>query len=202
MIALPKHESFIVELEQEVLGAIMVSNEFQRVSGVLRQEHFVEPLHAYLFEYMQSAFDRYGSVNPVIVFKLIPEEAARTWGAKIDMSLSAYLANLAANSINGPSHIERSAKKVIEQWARIRIGEEAQRLTLAASDPNSDPMQLVTTTGQTFDDIAAHVRAGPRRATRLVMAQAADNAFHSAEEARQRKGGLTGIKWGDRKSVV
>lgn len=196
MNALPKHDAFIVELEQEVLGAILVSNEFQRVSGILRQEHFVEPLHAYLYGYMASAFERYGSVNPVIVFKLIPDEEARTWGAKIDMSLSAYLASLASNTVNGPAYIERSAKKVIEQWARIRLGEEAQRLVLATADPNSDPMLLVTTTGQAFDDIASHVRVGPRRSSRIAVAQAADNAFHSAEEARQRGGGLTGITWG------
>ena len=196
MNALPKPDAFVVEIEQDVLGSMMLSNEVRRISGILRSEHFVEPLHAFLFDAIMSVFERYGTTNSGTVYKTIPETDKAAWEAKTGIQISAYLADLAANTISGPAYIERSAKKVVEQWARIKLAEEAANLSAAAADLGSDPLALIQTAGQVFDDISAEVRAGPRRRTRLTLAAAAGNAFAAAEEARKRGSGLTGITWG------
>lgn len=196
MTALPKAESFIVEIEQEVLGSMMLSNEVRRINGILRADHFVEPFHGFLFAAMMDSFDRFGTVRPIVIIKSIPEMDRAAWEARLGIQLSEYLAILAANTVSGPAYLERSAKKVVAQWARIRLAEEASRIATAAQEATSDPLLLIQTAGQVFDDISAEVRAGPRRKTRLSLATAAGNAFAAAEEARQRGSGLTGITWG------
>lgn len=196
MTEMPKAESFVVEIEQDLLGSIMLSGEISRVTAIVRAYHFIEPLHAFLFGYLQSAFDRYGSITPGIVIKLIPEDDRREWEARLDIGMGAYLARLVAGCMSGGKFIERAARKVVEQWGRLQIASEATRLAEAAGDPNSDPMQLITSCGRTFDDIASDVRAGPKRKTRVVFGEAAANAFSAAEQARQRGSNLTGVTWG------
>lgn len=194
MSALPA-EAFIVEVEQEVLGAIMMGSDLRRIH-FLQPEHFREPLHQFLFANMRTAFERYGSVNPVIVYKLIPVEDAKTLGAKIGKSIPAYLASLAANTVYGPAKLEQSARKVVEQWGRLSLADEAQRLFAAASDPSSNPVELISVAGQAFDDVLSSVRSGPKRKTRLTVAEAVENAVFASRDAAQRGNGLTGITWG------
>lgn len=196
MSVLPKPEAFVVEIEQEVLGSMMLSNEVRRISGIIRAEHFIEPLHAFLFGVMMDAFDRFGTVAPNIVLKAIPDIDRAAWEARLGMQLSAYLAQVAANTLSGPAYLERSAKKVVGQWARLKVAETASRVAAAAQEMTSDPLALIQTAGQEFDDISAEVRAGPRRKTRMSLGAAASNAFTAAEEARRRGSGLTGITWG------
>lgn len=194
MTALPA-EAFIVEVEQEVLGAVLTGSDLRRVH-FLKPEHFREPLHQFLFASMQTAFERYGSVNPVIVYKLIPLEDAKNLAAKLGKSIPAYLAALAANTVYGSARLEQSATKVVEQWGRLSIADEAQRLFAAASDPASNPVDLIGAAGQTFDDVLSSVKAGPKRKTRLTVGEAVGNAIASSNEAASRGNGLTGITWG------
>src|SRR5690606_29957341 len=125
MTQMPKPESFVVEVEQDLLGSIMQSGELSRVSGIVRADHFVEPLHAFLFGYFQSASERYGSVTPPIILKLIPEEDRRAWDARLETGLSAYLASMLAGCVSGGRFIERAARKVVEQSGRMKIAAEA-----------------------------------------------------------------------------
>lgn len=196
MSALPKPDSFVIEIEQDALGSLLLSNEVRRVSGILRSEHFIEPLHAFLFNAIVTTFNRVGTANPIVVNKAIAATDRSAWEARLGKQLSAYMAELASNTISGPVYLERTAKKVVEQWARIRLSEEAALLSTAAADLASDPIDLITKAGQAFDDISAEVRSGPRRKTRLSLATAAGNAFLAAEEASKRGSGLTGITWG------
>lgn len=187
---------FVIEVEQEVLGALLSGGDFRRVVGILHERHFVEPLHQRLFAVIRSAFERYNSTSVPVVARLIPEELATGFKTHTTGTINAYLASLCANTVLGPAGLEQNARKIVEQWARVSIAGEAGRLHAAASDPNTNPVELVTAAGQAFDDILADVRRGPRRKTRMSLAEAAQNAFTAAEEARQRGSGLTGITWG------
>lgn len=196
MNAISPQETFVVEVEQEALGALMLANDTRRIANILRDEHFLEPFHAFLFQHIVQAFDRYGSTSPVVVHKAIPPEESAVWGARIGTSVSSYLAALVANCVTGAAGLDRSARKVVEQWARVRVSEEAARISTAAAAPGSNPSDLVTKAGQAFDDIVADLRAGPRRKTRVSIAEASQRAIDAAYEARQRGGGLTGLTWG------
>jgi replicative DNA helicase len=192
----PINEGFIIEVEQEVLGALLTGGDLRRVSAILSPEHFLEDIHRRLYGLMVTAHQRYNSTSVPVVAKLIPEDLALGFQSKLNTSAAGYLAKLAAETVLGPTALEQSARKVVEQWARVTLASEAGRLQAAANDPASDPSELVSRAGQAFDDIVSAVRKGPRRKTRMSLAEASDNALSAAREARQRGSGLTGITWG------
>src|ERR1700693_3969755 len=84
-----------IELEQALLGAILVNNEaYYRVSDFLEPRHFFEPIHRELFE-IASRFIRDGKrVTPVTLKTFIAA------GVNIaGLTASQYLARLAAEAV-------------------------------------------------------------------------------------------------------
>lgn len=189
-------EGFVIEIEQEVLGTLLSGGDFRRVDGVLEDRHFVEDLHRILFGLIRSAHERYNSTAMPVVARLVPEELSSAVKVKLGRPLNAYLADLAANTFNGPEGLEKNALKIIEQWARISLSNEAARIHAAANDPSTNPVELVTNAGLAFDDILSDVRRGPKRKTQVTVGAASTNAFAATREAIERGSGLTGVTWG------
>ena len=189
-------DAFVVEIETEVLGALLSGADFRRVAGVLDACHFVEPIHQHLFAVIKTAFERYNSTSVPVVARLISEDLNLAFRTKLDMSANTYLARLMAHTVYGEPQIETNAKRIVEQWARLQVAEEAARLHAAANDPGANPVEIVMGAGQAFDEILSQVRRGPKRKTRTVLAEAAENAYSAAAEAHKRGSGLTGLTWG------
>src|SRR3989440_4971847 len=83
-----------IEVEQALLGAILVNNEaFYRVSDFLNPEHFFDALHQKLYE-VASSLIRAGKVaTPITIKTFLPQD--------IDvggMTAAQYLARLAAEA--------------------------------------------------------------------------------------------------------
>lgn len=187
---------YVQEIEQEVLGSLLYGGDFRKVMGFLREDHFIADLHRILFSAIKTAFEQFGSTTVPVVAKLLPEDVSPAFMAKTGKSAGAYMASLSDCNVFGGAGIERAARAVISQWARLKAGEMAGQLQAAAIDPSADPAKLLQAITSDLDLIASEMRAGPRRKTRLAFSDAAANAFAAAEEARLRGHGLTGITWG------
>src|ERR1700733_7505994 len=83
-----------IELEQALLGAILVNNEaFYRVSDFLEPRHFFEPLHQKLYETAASLLRVGKAATPITLKTFLPGD--------IDiagLTVSQYLARLAAEA--------------------------------------------------------------------------------------------------------
>jgi replicative DNA helicase len=56
------------EAEQAVLGSVLMNNAaYHEVSGLLRAEHFADPLHGKLYEAMGKLIDRGQVVNSIVL---------------------------------------------------------------------------------------------------------------------------------------
>lgn len=188
--------SFVVEIEQDFLGLLLLGCDPRRVATIIRPDHFVEPLHRYLFEKILLAHDRYATANPAVVFKLLPADEAAVFASKLGRSVALYLADLASNTITGPAYLEQAARKIIEQWARIEIGQEGDRLRVAATDPAANASEIIVALAERVDEISADLRTGGARRTRHTMHQAARQAVLEVAEAMSVGAGLTGATWG------
>lgn len=186
---------FVVEVEQEVLGTLLTGGDFRKVA-FLRPLHFVELLHRDLFAVIGTAFERYNSTTVPVVAKLVGDDLAATFKAKIGIGAIEYLARLAAFPVYGAPQLEQNALKIVAQWARIALGEEAARLVAASADPAADATALARASAQAFDAILSHARRGTSRKTRVSLAEAAESAIAASRDAAQRGSGLTGITWG------
>jgi replicative DNA helicase len=188
--------NIVVEIEQEVLGALMVGSSSRDSLSFLRDYHFLEDFHVGLFRAISSAYERFGNANPAIVKQLIPKDTVTAFEANSGRSVSQYLAALAANTTLTGGRSVDYAKNVVEQWARISIVGEAQRASQAANDPSVDISRIVHETASKLDNIMSEVRAGRQRRAKVSIGVAAGEAVNAAMEAKDTGGGLTGITWG------
>lgn len=189
-----KPEAFVVEIEQELLGELLMGQDFRRVQSFLRREHFLEWIHTVIFDAVEAAWERYGNTNLPIVRRLISQRDSWLFETQAKTTLSEYLANLAANCIS--YDVERSARKVVEQWARVNLAKEAENLAASAWHPTADPLAIMSGASQAFDEISSAIRVGQRRRTRHSLDDALDNAIQDTQEAMERGSSMTGITWG------
>ena len=187
---------FVIELEQEVLGALLISGQHSAVRGVVRADHFLEPLHRRIFEMIELAANRYNSSRLDLVHKMFPTDEVKAWSDRLKTPLGSYLANLAANTVRGVPGLKDSVPNLIQQWARISVGSEAERIRLASADPGIDPSELVRSATRSLDDVAAGLRGATKGKTRFSISEAADVALDEVQAAINKGGGITGITWG------
>jgi replicative DNA helicase len=185
---------YVPEIEQDVLGAIMFGDSVGEVFSKLRDYHFIEPFHSTLFRAMKVAVEQYGRANPAVISRLISEDEAKQFKLSSGMDVAPYLARLISMATSSIS--STSATKVIEQWARLSIANQAGRIYAAANDPMADVRLIAHDAAKSFDDIMAEVRGGASRKTRASIGTAAGRALDAAMAARQNGSGLTGITWG------
>ena len=111
-----------IELEQALLGAILVNNEaFYRVSDFLEPRHFFEPIHQKIFEIAASLVRVGKTATPITLKTFLP--------ADLDiagLTASQYLARLAAEAttvINAADY-GRTIYDLAIRRSLIGIGEE------------------------------------------------------------------------------
>src|SRR6266849_3873982 len=179
-----------IEVEQALLGAILVNNEaFYRVSDFLEPRHFFEPIHQKIFE-LAASLVRSGKIaNPVTLKTFLPGD--------IDiagLTVSQYLARLAAEAttvINAEDY-GRTIYDLAIRRALVVIGEEVVN---AAYDAPVDerPQDQIEQAERNLYELAETGRydGGFQR-----FAQALTTAVEMAAHAYQRDGKLSGLATG------
>ncbi len=116
----------VIEAEQQLLGAILLDNRvFDRVSDILKPEHFLDPFHASLFEMCGKRIVAGHLASPVSMGAVLAsnEALAKLGGPK-------YLARLAGASVSGAAARDY-AELIIEQACRRALNEAAQEASKA-----------------------------------------------------------------------
>ncbi|PRD40434.1 DNA helicase [Phyllobacterium phragmitis] len=187
---------FVPEVEREVLGALLLGGDIRKVSSFLPPDHFVVDAHRVLFEAACSAAEQYGSCRPNIVARLLPPESDALFKQRFEQSPQAYIAKLATDCVYGAPRLDKTAHAVVAQWARLKAAEEGLRLHAVASDAGNDADKLIKDVSRNLDDIASHLRIGPKRKTLITLAEATEQALAEAEDAINRGSDVTGVTWG------
>ncbi len=179
-----------VEVEQALLGAILVNNEaFYRVSDFLNPEHFFEPIHQKIYE-LAGSLVRAGKVaTPVTLKTFLPVDLDVA-----GLTGSQYLARLAAEAttvINAEDY-GRTIYDLAIRRALIGIGEDM--VNEAYDSPvDSAPRDQIETAERSLYELAETGRydGGFQR-----FAQALTTAVDMAARAYQRDGRLSGVATG------
>jgi replicative DNA helicase len=179
-----------IELEQALLGAILVNNEaFYRVSDFLEPRHFFEPLHQKLYETAASLVRVGKAATPITLKTFLPGD--------IDiagLTVSQYLARLAAEAttvINAADY-GRTIYDLALRRSLIEIGEEM--VNVAYDSPvDSRPQDQIEAAERGLYELAETGRydGGFQR-----FAQALTTAVETAAHAYQRDGKLSGLATG------
>ena len=176
-----------IEVEQALLGAILVNNEaFYRVSDFLESRHFFEPLHNKIYE-LASSLVRQGKVaSPVTLKTFLP--------ADLDvagLNASQYLARLAAEAttvINAEDY-GRTIYDLAIRRDLILIGEDMVNVAYDAPVDLAPAAQIEDAERKLYE-IA---ETGKYDGGFQRFAQALTTAVDMAAHAYQRDGKLSGI---------
>src|SRR6516225_8726557 len=179
-----------IELEQALLGAILVNNEaFYRVSDFLEPRHFFEPIHQKVYEVTSSLVRVGKTATPITLKTFLPTD--------IDvagLTVSQYLARLAAEAttvINAADY-GRTIYDLALRRALIGIGEDLVN-TAYDSPVDSRPQDQIEEAERSLYELAETGRydGGFQR-----FAQALTTAVEMAAHAYQRDGKLSGLATG------
>src|SRR6516164_7240098 len=179
-----------IELEQALLGAILVNNEaFYRVSDFLEPRHFFEPIHQKVYEVTASLVRVGKTATPITLKTFLPPD--------IDvagLTVSQYLARLAAEAttvINAADY-GRTIYDLALRRALIGIGEDLVN-TAYDSPVDSRPQDQIEEAERSLYELAETGRydGGFQR-----FAQALTTAVEMAAHAYQRDGKLSGLATG------
>jgi replicative DNA helicase len=179
-----------IELEQALLGAILVNNEaFYRVSDFLEPRHFFEPVHQKLYEIAASLVRVGKTATPITLKTFLPSDLDIA-----GLTASQYLARLAAEAttVINASDYGRTIYDLAIRRALILIGEEVVN---AAYDAPADerPQDQIEQAERGLYELAETGRYGGGFQR---FAQALTTAVEMAAHAYQRDGKLSGLATG------
>jgi replicative DNA helicase len=179
-----------IELEQALLGAILVNNEaFYRVSDFLEPRHFFEPVHQKLYELAGSLIRVGKTATPVTLKTFLPTDLDVA-----GLTASQYLARLAAEAttIINAADYGRSIYDLAIRRSLIVIGEDVVN---AAYDAPVDerPQDQIE---QAERNLYALAETGRYDGGFQRFAQALTAAVEMAANAYQRDGKLSGLASG------
>jgi len=193
----PDANSFVIEIEQDVLGACLVDVScFVEARTVVKERHFCEPLHAALFAAFVDCYERFKSLSISVIEKSFDEAQSDALRQKTGRTIREYLVHLSVSSVTTKGSIQERAKAVVQQWARLQLAAQAEQTFMAANNPLTSVEGLISDFNSEADIILADCRYGRSRKTQSSLESAIHEAFQQAEDARKNKNNLTGITWG------
>lgn len=177
------------EAEQQILGALLLNNDLlDRVSAIIRQDSFYEPVHGDIFAVISRRVEAGTVASPVTIKgEMQNHEGLRVLGG------ARYIVNLAGASISANA-IADYAKIVADLAKRRGLVSIADDLRHGAvSDESNAPAKHIEDAESRLYTLAEgeQQNRGPVSFLKSVMA-----TVEAANEARQRGGGLSGLSTG------
>jgi len=179
-----------IELEQALLGAILVNNEaFYRVSDFLEPRHFFEPIHQKLYEITASLVRIGKTATPITLKTHLPSDLEVA-----GLTASQYLARLAAEAttVINASDYGRNIYDLAIRRALIGIGEEIVNASYAAA-VDERPQDQIEQAERSLYELAETGRYGGGF---QGFTQALTTAVKMVANAYQRDGKLSGLATG------
>ncbi|MBV8799885.1 MAG: replicative DNA helicase [Alphaproteobacteria bacterium] len=186
-----RHVPYDIEVEQALLGAILVDNSaLERVSSVLKSEHFYDPLHQRIYEVMQGQLDRCG----MVITPLTLNAAMKADPGLVEVGGHAYLAGLAAAAPAMPN--VRDYARILQELAirrgLIHVGEDIVNAAYEAPHDKSPQTQIEDAEKALYRlSDTARYGEGP-----LDFAESLRRTLESAERAQARGGRISGVASG------
>ena len=179
-----------IEAEQQLLGAILTNNDvFDRISGVIRAEHFYDPVHARIFDIAASRIARNALASPVTLKAFMEDDEGLR-----DLGGPAYLVRLAGAAVS--AFAARDYAQIIRDLALrrelIRLGRDISARA-AQVDVASEPADQIVQAEQHLYQLAEQGR--PDSGFQSFL-RAVTDAVMIANAAYQRDGMLSGISTG------
>ena len=179
-----------IEAEQQLLGAILINNDvFDRISSLVRAEHFYEPVHARIFEVASARIVKNALASPVTLKAFLEEDQGLR-----ELGGPAYLVRLAGAAIS--AFAARDYAQMIYDLAvrreLIALGRDIAARA-AKVEVSSEPREQIVEAEQRLYKLGEQ---GVAERGFQSFLKAVTDAVNVANAAYQRDGGLAGVSTG------
>ena len=179
-----------IEAEQQLLGAILTNNDiFDRVSSVVKAEHFFDPVHQRIFEIAAARIQKNALASPVTLKAFLDDDA----GLK-ELGGPAYLVRLAGAAISAYAARDY-AQMVYDHAVRRELIQLGRDIAAQAAkvEVASEPKDQIIEAEQRLYKLGEQ---GVAERGFQSFLKAVTDAVNVANAAYQRDGGLAGISTG------
>ncbi|MFI0395459.1 replicative DNA helicase [Paracoccus jiaweipingae] len=181
---------FSIEAEQQLLGALLTNNEvFDRISQILKAEHFYDPVHARIFDICIERIRKNALASPVTIKAFMEDDE----GLK-ELGGPTYLVRLAGAAIS--AYAARDYAQMIREFALrrdlITLGRDisARAATVKVEDNAEEQIKLAEQTLYKLGEQGVAERGFQS------FLKAVNKAVDVANAAYLRDGDLSGISTG------
>jgi replicative DNA helicase len=186
----PRQLPYDVDIEQALLGAILVDNySLERVSTLLKPEHFYDPLHQRLYDTIERMWAKGHMVSPLTLKAVMEQDAGL-----LEVGGQAYLVSLAraAPALPNVKDYARILADLAMRRELIRIGEDIVN-TAYEAPIDIAPAAQIEEAEKALYRVAERGRFGEGP---LSFDAALAQAVTSAEQALARGGHISGVPSG------
>ena len=186
-----RHVPYDVEVEQALLGAILVDNRtLEAVTGLLKPDHFYDPLHQRLYEAMVAAQDRGGmTLTPLTLHAMMKADPGLQ-----EVGGHAYLVGLAqaAPALPNVRDYARILHDLSVRRSLISIGEDMVNAAYEAPHDKPPKTQIEDAEKALYRiSESSKYSGGP-----LDFAESLRRTVELAEKAQARGGRISGLVTG------
>src|SRR6201992_3601621 len=186
-----RHVPYDIEVEQALLGAILVDNQaLERVGALIKAEHFYDPLHQRIFETMSMAVER----GSFVLTPLTLHAAMKADPGLIELGGTVYLAGLASAAPAMPN--VRDYARILHDLAvrrsLIRIGEDIVN-TAYEAPTEKGPQDQIQEAEKALYSVSETSKYGQGP---LEFHEALRRTVELAEKAQARGGRISGVTSG------
>ncbi|GAB4396023.1 MAG: hypothetical protein OHK0053_08570 [Microscillaceae bacterium] len=177
----------VIELEEAVLGALMIDKEaINQVIDILRPESFYKPSHQEIYRAM---FELFSESDPIDM--LTVTQKLRKKGKAEMVGGPAYIMRL-TSSVNSSANIEAHARFITEQAIKRELITISSEIQKEAFEDSTDVFELLDTAEQKLFQISeSNIRKNFSTMPPLIQ-----QAIREIEARKDLKDGLTGIPTG------
>jgi replicative DNA helicase len=186
-----RHIPYDVEVEQALLGAILVDNRaLEAVTGTLKPEHFYDPLHQRLYGAMTTMAER----GSMALTPLTVHAAMKADPGLIEIGGHAYLVGLAdaAPALANARDLARILHDLHVRRSLVRIGEDIVNGAFEALQDKT-PRNLIEEAEKALYRVSETSKYGEGP---IDFAESLKRAVDNAERAQARGGRISGVTTG------
>jgi|TARA_B110000116_G_C16797319_1_gene567654 replicative DNA helicase len=176
-----------IELEEAVLGALMLDNEaLSDTIDILKPEYFYKMEHQKIFDAIIVLFNE---SKPVDILTVI--EQLKKMGALENIGGAFYITRL-TNSVASSANTEYHARIIVEKFIQRSLIQISSNIIKDSFDETIDVFDLLSKAEQDLFSVTE----GSLRKSYDKMSVLITNAIQSIEELKNKKDGLSGVPSG------
>ncbi len=184
-----RHAPAEVELEQAVLGAVLVDNRrLESLTAILKAEDFSDPMHQRVFETMLKVWEQGRAITPLTLSAIMRSDPGLS---SLKLDYFGVLAE-AAPAITNVKELARVIRETAVRRELLRIGEDLANASFE-TDIDRPPDKLIEEAEKALYRVSetAKYGSGP-----IDFAESLRRTVELAEKAQARGGRISGLATG------